>query len=307
VGRPLFRLWRYLLQVLFPFLVLPVGLYLLRDSLFVYLLVVPMAAGLATLSRSRWLWRFARHVWQFRTRTGDVAVLYYTPAAENRWELDRLLRQCRSDLDRLAVRFGFALRGRPAIYLFGSCADVGRVFGRELGGTILPEANAIVVGARGYLRELVRHEFGHLFGHRWNAHPSVLLCEGLAVWLQGTWCGEPIDAQAWPWIEEPGLELTNLLSRRFFYGEPQRDVCYILAGSFTAYLIRRFGWTAYRRLYRRSRPRGFVTEFGRTLGVSLEVVEQEWRRAVRDGGPLGRLEPDPESPWAAVSRAPGSE
>jgi len=78
--------------------------------------------------------------------------------------------------------------------------------------------------------------------------------------LQGTDRGEPIDAAAWPWVGEPGFGLRPLLSPRFYFAQPHQHTCYLLAGSFSGFLLRRYGRTAYRRLYGRLSARGFERE-----------------------------------------------
>src|SRR5262249_20591633 len=150
------------------------------------------------------------------------------------------------------------------------------------------EVNAVLVATGRPLREMVRHELAHLFAARWNPNAPPLLSEGLAVWLQETELGEPIDATAWAWIGESGLSLRSLLDRRFFYADPHRYACYMLAGSFTGFLLRRYGLAAYRQLYRRAGGRGFGRVFARCVGESLDAAERQWRHEVRIGGPLGR-------------------
>jgi hypothetical protein len=51
----------------------------------------------------------------------------------------------------------------------------------------------------------------------------------------------------------------------------------LLAGSFTGYLIRRFGWDRYRKLYRRCDGVRFRAKFQKYIGVSLEQAEWRWR------------------------------
>ena len=72
-------------------------------------------------------------------------------------------------------------------------------------------------------------------------------------------------------------KLRFLLKRRFFYGERYRNCCYILAGSFTGFLIRRFGWNAYGELYKLSNSFRFSAKFKHCFGVSFEKAEWQWR------------------------------
>jgi hypothetical protein len=297
VGRPIICLWRYLVPAALP--VVALGGLVVIDGAQSRLLPVAAVVVVIGLVRSRWAWRLALRVHWFRTLGDDRVRLHYDPAAAGRYDLPALARQCGADLDRLAAWFGRPLRGRPAMFLFADSAPIARLFGPEYGGTALAPANAILVAAGGPIRETVRHELAHLFGARWNPLAPPLLSEGLAVWLQGTDQGELIDAAAWPWIREPGLGLRALLNPRVFFDVRHRHACYLLAGSFTGFLLRRHGKAAYRRLYGRLSGRRFEREFRDCLGASLEAAERAWRAEVLSGGPLGRRAGSAESPWAA--------
>lgn len=69
------------------------------------------------------------------------------------------------------------------------------------------------------------------------------------------------------------------LSKSFF-AEPQRYSCYVLAGSFTGFLIRRYGWKSYRKLYRLCDGIRFKAKFQKCFGISLEKAEWQWRNEV---------------------------
>jgi len=296
VGRSLLSLWRCLLRVALPVPIL-VGLVALNGT---HSRLLPLAVVAVVIGqfRSRSVWRLAAAVRRFRTLADGRVGLHYDPAVVGRYDLPALARRCGADLDRLAAWFGRPIR-RPAVFLFSAHADVGRLFGPRYGGAALAEANAVVVAAGDTLREDVRHELAHLFAARWNSQAPPLLGEGLAVWLQGTNQGEPIDAMAWPWIGEPGLGLQGLLDEGFFFAEQRRHTCYLLAGSFTGFLLRRYGQKAYRRLYARASRRNFGRELHRCMGVSLDEAERQWRYELLIGGPLGRKAGSAESPWAA--------
>lgn len=296
--RPLLSLWRCLLPVALPVPVLAAAVaFDLYPSRFLW---VAGAAVLVGQVRSRSVWRLAAGVCRFHTLADERVTLHYHPTAAQWYDLPALIRRTTADLDRLAGWFGRPLHGRPAVYLMAAPADVARACGLSCGAAALFEPRAILVGAGSPLREEVRHELAHLFADRWNRHAPPLLAEGLAVWLQGTEQGEPIDTAAWPWVGEPGLGLPALLSSRFFHAEPHRYACYVLAGSFTGFLLRRYGKAAYRRLYRRARRWGFDRTFRRCLGVEFAEAERQWRYEALAVGPLGRPAGPEESPWAVT-------
>jgi hypothetical protein len=64
-------------------------------------------------------------------------------------------------------------------------------------------------------------------------------------------------------------------------------------GSFTGFLIRRFGWDAYRRFYRAALPNErFDYTFRSHFGLDLEEAEVQWRGELLEGGPA-----PPEEEW----------
>ena len=87
----------------------------------------------------------------------------------------------------------------------------------------------------------------------------------------------PIDSAVWPFLEDKTLKLPLLIKPKFFFASSPRHVCYMLAGSFTAFLIRRHGWERYRSLFRRCNGFGFRSKFRKSFGVSLEKAEWQWR------------------------------
>jgi hypothetical protein len=185
------------------------------------------------------------------------------------------------ELRSLARKFGRRLQRRVAVYLFADRAEVSRIRGRQFGGFALCEANAIVLSPDCIWDEFVRHELSHLFADRWSKTPPPLLQEGLAVWLQDTHYGKQIDDAARAVLDRREVELDVLTDRsRFFSAEYMSD-CYTLAGSFTAFLVHRFGWEAYRRLYRQCDGRRFRAKFRKCFGTTLEDAHWEWRLELR--------------------------
>jgi hypothetical protein len=216
----------------------------------------------------------------FRTAAHAGLTLHYPSELDGKLDLPALLEQSRADLDGLAQRFGRPIRGRVVIFLFATHRSVGAVFGPHYAGTALALANAIVVASDCNLAESIRHEFAHLFSLRWNQSAPALLSEGLSVWLQVTEGGRSIDSAARSLMGNRALRLHFLLKPAFFFSEPHRYACYLLAGSFTGFLIRRYGWQPYRRLFRLCNGRRFRAKFRKCLGVSLEKAEWQWRNEV---------------------------
>jgi hypothetical protein len=74
------------------------------------------------------------------------------------------------------------------------------------------------------------------------------------------------------------IKLGSLIKSSYFHNPCREPVCYSVAGSFTGFLIRRFGWTKYRKLYRWCNGLAFRWKFKYCFGVTLPEAESQWRR-----------------------------
>jgi hypothetical protein len=101
----------------------------------------------------------------------------------------------------------------------------------------------------------------------------------LAVFLQRTIRGRPVDAAARRYCSRGDWNLRSLVERDFFFGNEYRHACYVLAGSFTSFLIERYGWEAYRKLYSTCHPHHVEWAFQSSLGTTFDEAEAQWRAA----------------------------
>ncbi len=223
-----------------------------------------------------WLGAFIREVWRFRTARGRAAVLHYAPELGHEVMPEILLVQWSDELKALEKTFGFRLP-RVSVFLFQAVGCVTEIFGPRYGGLALPAFNAIVVGEHPNSQEDVRHELVHLFASRWNLHAPPLLAEGLAVHLQKRWRGYPIATFMRRFGSRSEWTLASLFDESIFFDNTFRQACYVIAGSFSGFLIDEFGWDAYRTLYRSCGPNVEETAFRRSLGISLAEAESRWR------------------------------
>jgi hypothetical protein len=195
--------------------------------------------------------------------------------------LQRIIRICEYQIDDLAGQFGFRLRRPVSVFLLRDTEQVTEIHGRRYAGFAVLTANAIVIAPTHALTpdELIRHELVHLFAGHWGLHAPALNSEGLAVWLQGTEAGASIDDAARPHFRDHSLRLPAMLKTSFFRDPNREHTCYLLAGSFTGFLIRRFGWRTYRRFYRAVVAWGgyYRWVFRRHFGLTLEQAEWQWR------------------------------
>lgn len=294
MSRPIWSLNRCLLLAFAFLAMLQIESFCLLVLLQITLFEVPDSAGLifsqscfvtAFLAaifgasfgwRHRWLWRLCRHVRRFATVENARIVLHYEPELESA-EISAFLRSYEEELDKLTLRFGSPLRGRVTVYLLSHWRDISAIYGPGYSGFAIFAAKAVVIANDNGVPELLRHELAHLFSFRWSRFAPALLSEGLSVWLQETNGGQPIDSVALPLLQQGGPNLASLLRSKSFHAEARRQCCYIMAGSFTGFLIRRYGWKRYRKLYYLCDGIRFRAKFQKCFDVSLETAERQWR------------------------------
>jgi hypothetical protein len=228
--------------------------------------------------------RTARH---FLTASVGGVTLRHDPALGEAGAADEVLILAARALGYLEGLFGQPIQG-VIVYLFSTHEPIQELFGPRYSAAALHERSAVVVpfrvpdldgvGAGFRLDEVLKHEMAHLFAARWNRTTAPLLEEGLATWLQGTVQGYTIDGLAVNFIRQEEGHLRPLLDPEVFFDPANSRQCYILAGSFTGFLIDRFGWDSYRRLYCELRPDSlFDHEFVEQLGLTLEEAETQWQ------------------------------
>ena len=69
-----------------------------------------------------------------------------------------------------------------------------------------------------------------------------------------------------------------MLKPKFCFAEHQQDSCYALAGSFTGFLIRSFGWTAYKNFYRKVKKSRLPATFRKAFGITIDEADYRWRK-----------------------------
>jgi hypothetical protein len=241
--------------------------------------LLAIAAGVSfwILWRSRWLARLGWRVRGFRTVHSGRIVVHHDPDLDCLLDMRAILQSCDAELQAMDEWFGRPLHGRAVVFLFAHYREIAAIDGSDVGGFALPMARAIVI-ANDCRPESLRHEFAHVFAARWNTAAPPLLSEGLAVWLQETEYGQPIDAVARRYLRDCSVTLTQLLDPRCFYRDPHRHACYAIAGSFTGFLVRRHGWERYQQMYRVPRGFRYRVRLEKCLGQTLEEAERQWRR-----------------------------
>ena len=234
---------------------------------------------------SLWPWRLSRRIVGFRTVESGRVSLLFPAGLDELLDLEEIMSWSESNLDDLSKRFGIRLERRLIVVLVSSHRHLTEDFGRTMGGTALMSANAVLLAVDCPLREALRHELAHLFAFRWSMSAPPLVQEGLAVWLQGT-SPDNTDSAAeigsfLPFDPDPSL----LLDAQHFFAPNRVHLSYALAGSFTNFLIRRFGWDQYRQFYTKADLSRFQSVFQSQFGMSFEAA---WQRCHDEYAAMGQ-------------------
>jgi len=142
------------------------------------------------------------------------------------------------------------------------------------------------------IRDFHPHELVHAVAGR-IGRPPVFFAEGLAVALAGAgrWRGRDLDAAARQALAAtPSLEpfLTH-------FTEQDPDTAYAVAGSFTAYLLDRYGIEPMVAFLRGcgSSPQGYEGAFRRAYGRTVAGATLDWQRALVERATTSREWYDP--------------
>jgi hypothetical protein len=275
--------WRRLLLLLF------IGLFVAATAplLFVRNHLIGLLIGLAgaawsfaeivtSWKRNYPLGRLTLYACSCSTLRGRILSLHFRPQLASRVEELGLLEGAEDDCKVLSNWFGFSLRHRVNIYLITPDGVEGSLFEVARNGLAWPQFDALVIPLAAESRQLLRHELVHLFGRRLGAPSPPLKTEGLAVFFQCDGATPTLDERAREIAAESGVSV--LLQPRFFHSD-QRSA-YALAGSFTYFLIKQFGWAAYREFYRSAHAHNFQSEFGRFFGTTLSRAENDWKKSL---------------------------
>src|SRR5262245_13418511 len=279
MSRALLPLWRFADQM-----VMPVGALLLLTALtYPRVDLWPAALVWSCLAlvgwgvfHRRWVW-LAMRARTFNVRYSARMVLYSDPALQSA-DVATVEELFQNALDEQAIMFGFHLRRKPLVFLFSSDAPISRTISPQFAGYALCPANVILVAADAPLGEHAPHEVCHLYAARLNRQASVFVVEGLCTWLQTTIQGVAVDEAARQVPNPPPL--TSLLGTKEFFAATQLWMHYVLAGSFTGWLIHRFGWTAYRRFFRAAKGGFAKRAFRQHFAMSFEEADAIWRKQV---------------------------
>jgi hypothetical protein len=227
-----------------------------------------------------WIWRLTRRAADFRAVAIEgITVLFFPPRVGLLLESEGIIRRAKWHLDELSQQFGVRLPHGLTVVVYPTHGDLSADFGRSLTGTLLPEASAVFLSVQGNLTWDLRYYLIRLLASRCNADPPWLLDCGLMTWMHATTDLLPIEERAARLVRQPGSGLAPLLEDSGFDPRANEFHGTILAGGFTGFLIRKFGWHRYLDCYRKANPSNFRQLFEKQFGMSLEWAWQMWRES----------------------------
>jgi hypothetical protein len=219
---------------------------------------------------------------------GRRHIVYHDPMLDP-FEVKLFHRACGEAIDSLEKTFRHPLRAyllhraRLGVYLFSSDMDVTRARGGRAQGYASFLGFYIAISAESDWPATIRHELTHIFSAWWNPRPIRALEEGIAVWAQRTCQDYPVDTFVLHYFYCAQMALECLLGPEPKTGDKDWHRFYMVAGSFTGFVIRRFGWESYRGFYRdRSVARtSFARRFEKHFGASISTVSRDWFKELR--------------------------
>lgn len=222
------------------------------------------------------MWRWHRTVRNYRHHRDEVASVRYDPAAITDACAAGIATIVRAELAELGEYRGLRLRGRVSVYVLPAASDIQAIFGSRYCAFALPAGRIIVIPADRRVKQTIKHELSHLFTARWKAAALPFLNEGFATWWEQH-AGESNCFALVPYFATASLQIHDLVDPKAFYEQEQLHAAYCLAGSFTGFLIRRYGKQRYRQFYSRATPRNFEQCFLDSFGLTASEADVRWR------------------------------
>jgi tetratricopeptide (TPR) repeat protein len=212
-------------------------------------------------------------------RTLGPCELYY-PAELSDEDAARLVRDCVFNVEDIQAFFGVELVRPVRVYLFASPDHKQELIGAGRTSVAKPWRGEVYIQGMAFPHPVLKHEIAHVVAATFGASPlqvsgrwggllvSPGMVEGAAV--AADWRGAELTPHQWSRAMHdldvaPPME--SVLGLRFFGLNASR--AYVLAGSFSRYLIDEYGPTRYRQAYRTADVAG-------TYGRLLDSLELEW-------------------------------
>lgn len=136
-------------------------------------------------------------------------------------------------------------------WLCDSPEEVGRIYGdNEPCNGFAHDPDTIYAVYNEEIKCIGPHEDAHLISYMIAKPASAFVREGLAMFFDKTWWGEPNEVWVKRFLEERSMPfIKSLLSDDCFF-EHDCSITYPIAGAFTKYLIEEYGLASYLKLYK---------------------------------------------------------
>jgi hypothetical protein len=224
---------------------------------------------------------------RFHISRGRHVIIYYDPkVASHFYRIADIIGLTDACVDELSSLFGFGLRRKLVVFVFLNARALSPFLGRPSQGAafIGADALALIAQPRGAsLPAILRHELTHLFAAYLNSASPGINQEGVAMAIESLFSGMPLDDLARAAVlSEPDLSLAKLLRFKSTNIE-SGDKHYVVFGSFTLYLIRRYGWQQYLSYYSLGRGDDCEKALSQVFCSSIGALEADWRASLKKG------------------------
>jgi hypothetical protein len=279
-------------------LYVPAAMWIDESPVYLYMAILNSAVSAASLYARRHGFDFKLCLYAATCRSlpGKGFVLHFPADFAENDKLQKCVVLCQGEFDNLVELFGFAPRGRVAIYLFAASNDIKRITGlaRQFGcesdierltalpfaGCVHENLNVILLARDSDFRSSVRHELTHIFARRLGTEAATFIREGLATWVEHNHHVPSLNDRALTALKEKG-GIEAFLDHALLF-EPSITIAYYdIAGNFTDFLIARFGWPAYCQFYKIANQTNFVASFEQVFSMPLAATEALWREEKR--------------------------
>ena len=183
--------------------------------------------------------------------TTNHYIFHYKPGSPAEHDIE-IIKQCQENCySRITKTLNVHFPQSIHYWLCESPEDVGRLYGDdEPCNGAAREPDTVYAVYNEHIKCIGAHEDAHLISYTIAVPESVFLREGLAMFFDSEWWGEPNEVWVRKFIENNTLpSIRKLFSDEYFY-EYDCAVTYPVAGEFTGYLINTFGIEKYLDLYR---------------------------------------------------------
>lgn len=180
----------------------------------------------------------------------------------------------------LEAFFGVKVPFQIEYFLVETAEEVGIIYGDNEPCNGFAEApNKVYAVYNQDVKCIGYHEDAHLISYLVGKPFSVFIKEGIAMYFDKTWHGMSNDEWVRKFLKNSQYEsIQKLFSNNYFY-ELDSSITYPIAGSFTKYLIEKFGKERYLDFYRKCQEE-YEPLFIDIYHMNIAQLEKAWLDAI---------------------------